>query len=70
MIYSPLTAVTDVVKNPKYKGPIMILLLFVLANTCFFYIALSKTFLEDIQHALASFQSYPELLVTTISPTS
>jgi len=42
VIYSPFKAFKEIIEKPKYTGPILIILLFVLANTGFGYVFLSK----------------------------
>jgi len=47
VIYSPLKAFKEVVEKPKYTGPILIIILFALANTGFGYVFLSKVYFDQ-----------------------
>lgn len=48
VIYSPFKAFKEILQNPKYYGPLLIMILFVAANTGFFYLRASKTYDEQI----------------------
>jgi hypothetical protein len=48
VIYSPFKAFKQILQNPKYYGPLLIMILFVAANTGFFYLRASKTYDEQI----------------------
>jgi hypothetical protein len=53
-IYSPIKAFKEVLQNPKYYGPLLIMILFMAANTGFFYLRASKTYDEQILPAGAT----------------
>jgi len=46
VIYSPFKGFKEIVSNPKYHGPILIMILFVATNLAFVYVAVSKTYFE------------------------
>ncbi len=48
VIYAPHKAIKEISQNPKYIGPILIMILFVAANVGFIYAATSKTYVEQI----------------------
>jgi hypothetical protein len=48
VVYSPFKAFKEIIEKPKYAGPILILILFVLANTGFSYILLSKSYFDQM----------------------
>jgi len=47
VIYSPFKAFKEIIQNPKYIGPILIVILFIIANVGFVYVAISKTYAEQ-----------------------
>lgn len=47
VIYSPFKAFKEIIQNPKYIGPILIVILFIIANVGFVYVAISKTYVEQ-----------------------
>ncbi|HXX87571.1 MAG TPA: hypothetical protein VEH86_03895 [Candidatus Acidoferrum sp.] len=47
VFYAPRKAFKEITKQPKYLGPILILILFVAANTAYGYVILSKSYLEQ-----------------------
>jgi hypothetical protein len=47
VIYSPRKAFKEIIQNPKYIGPILIIILFTAANAAFFYTLASKTYDEQ-----------------------
>jgi len=47
VIYSPFKAFKEIAEKPKYAGPILIMILFVLAHTGCAYTAMSKTYVEQ-----------------------
>ena len=47
IIFFPKKTFKEIKKNQKYIGPILILILFVLARTTFGYLSLSKTYFEQ-----------------------
>jgi len=46
VLYAPHKAFRSVIQNPKYLGPILIVILFIGANTGFAYAYMSKTYVE------------------------
>jgi hypothetical protein len=48
VIYSPFKAFKEIIEKPKYAGPILIMILFVLANTGFSYVLLSKSHFDQM----------------------
>ncbi|MEM1536301.1 MAG: hypothetical protein QXG58_07140 [Candidatus Bathyarchaeia archaeon] len=46
VIYSPREAFKEIAQNPKYFGPILIMLLFIGANVGAFYVLITKTYVE------------------------
>ncbi len=46
LIYQPFKAFKEIVSNPKYHGPILIMILFIAASLSFVYVAVSKTNIE------------------------
>lgn len=47
VIYAPHKAFKEIIQNPKYTGPILIMILFIIANVGFVYVAISKTYVEQ-----------------------
>lgn len=47
VIYSPVKAFKEIIQNPKYTGPMLIMVLFVLANTGFGYVFMSKAYFDQ-----------------------
>lgn len=47
VIYSPIKAFKEIIEKPKYTGPILIIILFALANTGFGYAFLSKAYFDQ-----------------------
>jgi len=47
VIYAPHKALREVIQNPRYIGPICIMILFTMANTGFAYTLVSKTYVEQ-----------------------
>jgi len=47
VIYAPHKAFKEIVQNPKYIGPILIMILFIAANNGFAYVFTSKTYNEQ-----------------------
>lgn len=48
MLYAPHKAFKEIMQNPSYIGPLLIMLLFVAANAGFTYVATSKTYIEQV----------------------
>ena len=46
VIYAPQKAFNEIIQNQKYIGPIMIMILFTVANMGFMYVIISKTYAE------------------------
>jgi hypothetical protein len=47
VIYAPHKAFKEIIQNPKYIGPLLILILFTVANIGFVYALISKTYVEQ-----------------------
>ena len=47
VIYSPFKAFREIIQNPKYIGPIMVMILFIAAYTGYSYVATSKLYDEQ-----------------------
>lgn len=47
VIYAPQRTFREIMQNPKYIGPLLILIFFTVANTGFIYIMISKTHVEE-----------------------
>ncbi|MFZ0965206.1 MAG: YIP1 family protein [Candidatus Bathyarchaeia archaeon] len=47
VIYAPREAFKEIIQNPKYIGPILIMILFTVANMGYFYTIVSKTYVEQ-----------------------
>jgi hypothetical protein len=47
VIYAPRKAFNEIAQNPKYIGPILIMVLFTVANMGFMYTLISKTYAEQ-----------------------
>jgi len=47
VIYAPHKAFKEIIQNPRYIGPILIMILFIIANTGFAYTLISKTYVEQ-----------------------
>ena len=47
VIYAPQKAFKEISQNPKYIGPILIMILFTVANMGYFYTIVSKTYVEQ-----------------------
>lgn len=45
-LYAPHKAFKEIIQNPKYVGPLLILVMLVVANVAFIYVAASKTYVE------------------------
>jgi hypothetical protein len=48
VIYSPFKAFKEIIEKPKYTGPVLVMVLFVLANAGFSYVLLSKSYFDQI----------------------
>lgn len=48
VIYAPHKAFREIIQNPKYLGPVLIMALLVVANVGFIYVATSKTYVEQL----------------------
>jgi hypothetical protein len=47
VIYAPQKAFKEIIQNPKYIGPILIMILFTVANIGYVYTIVSKTYVEQ-----------------------
>jgi hypothetical protein len=46
VIYAPREAFKEIIQNPRYLGPILIMVLFIAANVGSFYVLITKTYIE------------------------
>ncbi|NWF86298.1 hypothetical protein HXY32_00545 [Candidatus Bathyarchaeota archaeon] len=60
VLYAPQKAFKEITQNPKYVGPIVITILFVLANTGFIYIIINKTYVEQTQSPVLQGDAWTE----------
>ncbi|MFX1476465.1 MAG: Yip1 family protein, partial [Promethearchaeota archaeon] len=47
VIYAPFKAFKEIIQNPRYIGPILVMILFIVANVGFVYAAVSRTYVEQ-----------------------
>jgi hypothetical protein len=47
VLYAPRKAFSEIAQNPKYIGPILVMILFTLANSGYVYTIVSKTYIEQ-----------------------
>jgi hypothetical protein len=47
VIYAPVKAFSEIIQNPRYLGPVLIMVLFAIANMGFIYAIVSKTLTEQ-----------------------
>lgn len=47
IIYAPHKAFKEIIQNPKYIGPIIVMILFIVANLALCYTVLSKTYIDE-----------------------
>ncbi len=60
ILYAPSKALKEVVKNPRYIGPIIVMVLFVIANLGFGYALLSKTYLDQTMPTSSDMDKWTE----------
>jgi hypothetical protein len=60
VIYSPFKAFKEIIKNPKYIGPILIMILFIVANVGFSYVLLSKTYFDQTMPPASELDKWTE----------
>jgi len=60
VIYSPFKAFKEIIEKPKYTGPVLIMILFVLANTGFSYVLLSKSHFDQITPTSSKLDEWTE----------
>jgi len=58
VIYAPHKAFKEIIQKPRYIGPLLIMLLFVLANIGFGYSLLSKTYYDQTQPRFSDFDRW------------
>ena len=46
VIYAPRKAFKEIIQNPRYLGPLLIMVLFIAANVGSFYVLITKTYIE------------------------
>src|SRR4030065_225362 len=74
VVYAPHRAFNDIVKNPRYLGPMLVLIIFVVAQVGSAYVVASKSFVEQTMPAgdqadswtenAALWQANPDVAVT------
>lgn len=47
VIYAPQKAFREIAQNPRYIGPILVMILFIVGNMAFTYMLMSKTYIEQ-----------------------
>jgi hypothetical protein len=62
VIYAPHKAFKEIVQSPKYLGPILIMILYVVANMGFVYTVMSKTYVEQTLPAGSELDEWTENL--------
>ncbi|HEY4674516.1 MAG TPA: hypothetical protein VIH48_00515, partial [Candidatus Bathyarchaeia archaeon] len=60
VIYAPHKALKEIAQNPKYLGPLLILILFVAANAAFIYGIISKSYIEQTLPSGDQFDTWTE----------
>jgi hypothetical protein len=71
VIYAPHKAFKEIVQNPKYIGPVLIMILFIIANMGFVYAAISKTYVEQTLPTASKLDEWTEnSTLWTPTPTS
>lgn len=60
VIYSPFKAFKEIAENPKYAGPVLIMILFVVAYTGYGYTAISKTYVEQTMPTASDLDKWTE----------
>lgn len=54
VLYAPNKAFREIAQNPRYIGPILVMILFIAANMAFTYVRVSKTYVEQTLPAVTS----------------
>jgi hypothetical protein len=60
VIYAPRKAFSEIAQNPKYIGPILVMILFTLANSGYVYTIVSKTYIEQTVPAADQLDKWTE----------
>lgn len=60
VIYAPRETLREVAQNPKYVGPILIMVLFIVANLSSAYVLVTKTYVEETLPSLAQRDEWTE----------
>lgn len=60
VLYAPHKVFKEISENPKYLGPIIIMILFVIANVFFGYVFLSKSYLDQTTPKLEELDKWTE----------
>lgn len=68
VIYAPRETLREVVQNPKYFGPILIMVLFIAANMGSAYVLVTKTYVEDTLPPLIRLDEWTENATGWTSP--
>lgn len=60
LIYAPKKALQNIIQNPRYIGPILVLVLFLVANAGFGYVLLSKSYIDQTAPTLSTLDVWTE----------
>jgi len=60
VIYAPQKAFKEIIQKPRYIGPVLLMILFVLANVGFGYALLSKTYLDQTMPQASELDKWTE----------
>lgn len=60
VIYAPQKAFREIAQNPRYIGPILIMVLFIAGNIAFAYAFLTKMYIEQTMPDAATYRRYDE----------
>ncbi len=70
VLYAPHKVFKQIVQNPKYWGPLLIIVLFVAAQTGWFFAQYSRTYYEETKPTIGQLTSWTENpSLWTVSPT-
>jgi len=60
VVYAPYKAFKEIIQNPKYTGPLLIMILFIIANIGFGYALLSKRYIDQTQPQASNLDKWTE----------
>ena len=67
VIYSPYKAFKEIIEKPSYIGPVLIMILFIIANTAFGYALLSKSYFDQTAPSASERDKWTENVTFWIS---